>query len=439
MINANPENLAVFWTSLCTRRMRFEGILAPLSSFSVTSYTEGSELRFRLDEATCARWTALENLLWLVFNAINKHSWVLWGELIVGFMPWPRNYDYHGSWATEVIARNHLQTVQAVFVVKLAQLSYMHYTCEKANNNEPKWLTSAKSFGIDTQQLNDFLSSPICTNLIHGSEVERAGMVIKAGQRIHATWWANIERLIQAFSLPVWLYYGQDTSATSEPHQWYAKYRPSDAELEQLHALQPENGVKKFIRSTPAWGFWLTSAADINAAAPRGQPDKSTRQYPDQTHTEFFEAADKRIAQAYANASAEQIARWDARRAKNASLEMPVKTGSTTVFRWNHNPDPSKNTLVRTLVGKKYWRETFEQFTKSQRRYDPVQDEFNLCAGLDTESYVEPDDDDYRDFNTDDVQPAHYPDVPEPELIAARGRSLSRGDPGPSSPLSSRR
>lgn len=252
MINANPENLAVFWTSLCARRMRFEGILAPLSSFPVTSYTEGSELRFRLDKATCARWTALENLLWLVFNAINKHSWVLWGELIVGFMPWPRNYDYHGSWATEVIARNHLRTVQAVFVVKLAQLSYMHYTCEKANNNEPKWLTLAKSFGIDTRQLNDFLSSPICTNLIHGSEMEKAGMVIKVGQRIHATWWANIERLIQAFSLPVWLYYGQDTSATSEPHQWYAKYRPSDAELEQLHTLQPENGVKKFSRLTPA-------------------------------------------------------------------------------------------------------------------------------------------------------------------------------------------
>lgn len=118
---------------------------------------------------------------------------------------------------------------------------------------------------------------------------------------------------------------------------------------------------------------------------------------------------------------------------------MPVKIGSTTVFRWNHNPDPSKNTLVRTLVGKKYWRETFEQFIKSQRRYDPVRDEFDLCAGLDTESYVEPDDNDYRDFNTDNVQPAHYPDVPEPELIAARSRSLSRGDPGPSSPSSSRR
>lgn len=67
----------------------------------------------------------------------------------------------------------------------------------------------------------------------------------------------------------------------------------------------------------------------------------------------------------------------------NAKLEMPFKSSQTLVFRWANNPDIPDGPLVRVLVGKKYWREAFEKHAPSQRCYDLVKNEFDLCTPLD--------------------------------------------------------
>lgn len=88
-------------------------------------------------------------------------------------------------------------------------------------------------------------------------------MIIDVNTRIAPTWWTHIEKLIDEFSLPVWLFYESDTAISGNPHQWHAKYKPSANDLNILRSVQPERGVRQLIRAAPSLQVeWVTPAAD---------------------------------------------------------------------------------------------------------------------------------------------------------------------------------
>lgn len=73
------------------------------------------------------------------------------------------------------------------------------------------------------------------------------------------------------------------------------------------------------------------------------------------------------------------------------------------MFRWDKNPDTMDGGLVRILVGKLNWRKVFAEFGKTQRRYDPVHDEIDLCAALDPAGTPEDDMDYWMPRDTADA------------------------------------
>lgn len=97
---------------------------------------------------------------------------------------------------------------------------------------------------------------------------------------------------------------------------------------------------------------------------------------PGETYREFFARMDASINHSFANGTPEQIQRWTARRIKHSALELPTREGNPLVFFWEDEE-------VRKLIGRKHWRNTFEDSGKSQRRYNPVLDQWDVCPFLD--------------------------------------------------------
>lgn len=160
--------------------MFFSSILSLLNEIPLTSFTQGADLNQHLDEATCERWKRLETFLHKVYVFICPYSWFLWGAKVENFIPWPRVYDYTESWQSQDIVQKHLQTVRAVFAVKMAQLSYMHFTSERTLGGELKWLALAARNRLTMWKVNNFRSSSICSNVVNEGLFERAGLIINA-------------------------------------------------------------------------------------------------------------------------------------------------------------------------------------------------------------------------------------------------------------------
>ncbi|KAI0083098.1 hypothetical protein BDY19DRAFT_998868 [Irpex rosettiformis] len=99
---------------------------------------------------------------------------------------------------------------------------------------------------------------------------------------------------------------------------------------------------------------------------------------------------DKRVERSFARGTAEQIQRWTALREKHCALEVPTRESNPLVFFWNSDG-------VRTLVGQKHWQEKFDSSGKSQRRYNPVTNQWDICPFLDPDFRLEHSDDEDED------------------------------------------
>jgi hypothetical protein len=110
------------------------------------------------------------------------------------------------------------------------------------------------------------------------------------------------------------------------------------------------------------------------------RPNRVTRQLPGEDHAAFFERTEAFVCEAYAKGNAIQLAKWDARRDKHKSLDCPDKTGDPAVFQWEENENGEE---IRLYVGHKLWRRCFQSSSPSQRRYNPVHNEFDICEFLD--------------------------------------------------------
>lgn len=212
---------------------------------------------------------------------MNTYAWVLFDVTVTDLIQWPSVYGYDGWWADRKTARNHLQTVRAVFQVKLTTLTLVNFLCGKGANDEPKWVATAHRYGLSTKEVNDFLESSAGSNHLRGPQAERVGLIIDANTLIDTLWWQEISKLIATFSLPVWVYYGLDLVPGPLPHQWHAKYLPSASQVAQVRAVWPKDGVRTLVpESLPVENQWASTtienigwppaaASDAPAAAPQ--------------------------------------------------------------------------------------------------------------------------------------------------------------------------
>ncbi|KAI0695833.1 hypothetical protein BC835DRAFT_1414656 [Cytidiella melzeri] len=426
-----------YWTALTPKQSQYVGLLEPLSGLKVV---QGPDRKWRLENV--AKWRNLEAFMQKLLASMHRSFPLgtrtpLLVQVETDSFPWPQVYGSDRSWSSRKQARSYLSIVRGVFVINVAKLTYAGHLLPR------HWVESLlerKLISID--EANLVQESVICqvTSPVTGTRIERLGLIVDVTVAPLSSTLENLTEVINQFELPVWLYFGLRPAISAHP--WSAKYLPSaieldasrrgpaaglaiggwgeeieevqsTADLQSLSDWQPANASSSSLAvpSLSPWGpppaqssssAWATgsmgaspsaSSSANNVSRPPGPlhvsalgRDSVTDQAPGKTPQQFFARIDASKAAKLAKMSPAEKARVQAKERLHAALELPNKSHGCRVFKWSED---SSGAWIRTFVGRKNWRNAWANSAVSQRRYDPVRNEFDICEVLDLNAVTE--------------------------------------------------
>jgi hypothetical protein len=398
----NEETLPFCWTAILPRRLVFDGFLTPLNNIELEEIVINKKSTWRLNKSLFAEWDKIEATLIRASHVLD--SMVLPHlnmDVTSKSIPWPSVYEYHRDFPNRKTAMSAIRSVRAVFMLKIAKLSYLDFVNSKSS---PTWLDVAEDQRLlPLSDINSIRLSSICTRMIVTPNTERVGMIIDVRSPMDPGWQAELEKLISAFDLPFWIYFGMQPSSDHRLcHRWYLEYMPSAGNIKYTQENMPAvQGIRTYVPNTTLQttshgeAISVTQTGNIatrnvsalpsqNMSGPR--PDPSTGQIPGETHKEFFNRQHAAIQAAYNTGTPMQLALWNARREKYKDLECPDNTYRPTVFQWEEDKDQRE---VRVLVGRKHWQAAFQSSARTQRKYSEVLNEFDICIFLDPQAIVD--------------------------------------------------
>ncbi|KAI0083658.1 hypothetical protein BDY19DRAFT_910430 [Irpex rosettiformis] len=112
---------------------------------------------------------------------------------------------------------------------------------------------------------------------------------------------------------------------------------------------------------------------------PPPRRDPVTRQLPGETPEHFFNYVDKEIEKHLSRMGTLERAVVEARRQTYMALPVPDRSHKCRVWVWIEDD----GRWTRTIAGHRRWLELFLDSSATQRRYDPVRNEFDICEALD--------------------------------------------------------
>lgn len=400
-----------YWTSLCSLDSDYEGMLQPLSDIKVIPRYTSNRVLLGWTIRAERRWKELEGLLDKLLTAMKKAFPLKdMTPLLIEvdkLCKWPSDYGYEDTYSTEAEAKDQAKTVRAVFNVCIAKLTYAAYLLPE------HWLEHLlRTEYLSVDEAETIRASCICqaTSATSGAHLQRAGLIVDVRSGALGSYLDEVKALVARFMLPVWLYYGRHPRASD--HVWSSPYLPSEEEIARSRALAQcvpllpwpqltESDSESFptgILSSPFPGDALSvpvvpsgstrheqsreqlSLSALAPAAPRGRVNPTTRQRAGQTIEEFFrEAEEEKIARMSTMSDAERE-KIERRAAEHANLDLPRRNHKCNVYRWEEEVDGS---YTRVLVGYKHWKELWTDTTPSQRRYNPLRNEFDVCQDFD--------------------------------------------------------
>ncbi|KAI0086706.1 hypothetical protein BDY19DRAFT_908124 [Irpex rosettiformis] len=360
--------------------------------------------------------------------------------------PWPVAYRYANVWPTRKQAKGAVNTARAVFKIIIASIVY-------ASSLVPEdWLKFLHRHDtLTTEETNLIRRSPICqtTDWISGEPFQRTGCILDMRVDFPLAFLQKLKRITEKYNLPIWFYYG-DSLSHRHTNPWYDVYLPSDTDIKTCkmygHSVtamnwnndrfgdntwntasptvsypstsrtgwsppmhQPHTGPNSpqpssplssspfdHLISSPALTSTrppITASQRVGAivTAPTSHLRNSkTRQYPGQTSSEFFAEVDRENERRMAKMGNEERAKVLARMEQHKELHCPNKSHQCAVFVWCIGED---ETYIRTYLPLQKWSSTFQETTPSQRRYDPVRNEFDVCESLDLNAVTDEDND----------------------------------------------
>jgi hypothetical protein len=421
------DTLPLFWTAILPRRQVFNGFLGPLNRIDVTYRDSNGRRGWGLDECLLEEWRKIEQILIRAMMFLSSLV-LIHLELDVGSrtVPWPSMYEYDRLFPSRSKAMSAMRSVRAVFMLKIASLTYLTAVNSKVSMS---WLdTACLRQKLSLDDINYLQNCMICNKLVADPDIKRVGLIINARAPLDESWQKEIDRLIEQFQPPVWMYFGPTPSANPRVcHRWYSTFMPDSSSVKDMLVNTPlVGGVRTKIFLTTSSPNLLSENGESSVRASSSlipsyditqpRPNRITRQLPGEKHAAFFERTEALVREAYAKGTATQLAKWDARRDQYKSLDCPVKTGDPTVFRWEENENGEE---IRVYVGRKQWRHCFQSSSFSQRRYNPVHNEFDICEFLDPTAQHDSDGDYDDHFAIADETPITDSDAPNPPIEAS--------------------
>jgi hypothetical protein len=302
-----------------------------------------------------ARWLRLEQALRWVASAILSDNRV---NLPLGFNagPFPSAYGYLQKHRDESHARYSAMKSRDAFLGLMALCSFAISTTKPAPHHKPqRWVTilQRNDANIQASWIEDFAHSAAVD---FSESIGRVGMVANVADMERTEF---IDCMILA-NVPIWLYWGNKNNPPNKYPTRLHKYLPLGSELASLQRpLASPNAT----------------TADIKLPA-------GSRQRPDEDWKAYFIRRTAQRTKFFERESNEQRSRREARERKNLSFPTPTRKGAH-VFHWEEQGDGVR---IRKRIPFRDIYEFWGEYANTQKRYDGITDEWDVCTEFDPEA-----------------------------------------------------
>jgi hypothetical protein len=334
------------------------------------------------------QWWRLEMALRWVANVILSSGAAL---LSLGFNagPYPSSYGYTRNHTEERFARYCAMKARDAFVPLMALCTFAISTTKQSiqhqtANHVPKW--------VEMLQAEQEIHPSWIEDFSHSAAANLSETVGRIGAFIDVSTYdmANFTDVIIRANVPIWFYWGNKRENPRPHHKSLARFKPHIVDVQSNAPLyQPD-------------------VAPLNIRLPHG-----SRQRSGETWRMYFEHIMNIRADQLLRESAEHKARREQRETKNSSFLTPTRNGAP-VFYWEEHLTGFR---IRTRVPHRDVYEIWGRYANSQKRYDSLVDEWDICTEFDPDAIAPDYDDDEDDdidagtpFQTQQLQ-THAPDT----------------------------
>lgn len=352
---------------------------------SIPRYFPQSDQGYSLDPEVRDSWKRLE---WYLYQAVTVMRQKFQPPAVAPYAPYA--YGFEKSYPTPGMAKKHIYLARDWFVIWGALFSFIvafantraAETDHLGEKGFPCWFNLLLEDGFEQRWISDFLTSPLCA---FNAASDRAGVFLLITDvdqsRPDLTWFIK-------HHIPVWYRWSAYEIERVKQHDAWARFIPP-AELMQEGGTIITRNPTPPNPPTPAIITQDPTPPNPSPPAQSGESQPNANRY-DPAPWEAFLAAraiqnDRRIARETA-----------AQRQARLGRERQPPTVNTKVFEWT--AEQGSKILVRTPVFKSECFDTLARYGPSQKRYDPVENEWDCWETL-GEWYRDDPDDDTWDYD----------------------------------------
>ncbi|KAF7971128.1 hypothetical protein HWV62_22004 [Athelia sp. TMB] len=379
------------WLGFVPKTLRWQGRLLGKLAYNkrtVRSLVEWRRHTHFFNDEIYEEWYQLEIALVHVANELIAFSGVAL-PLEWALFPLPSHYSYReGHLGLEKFVKS-IMLARDAFVPLMSLCSFAIAMTREFRSKNPPWAHRLVDRGCHTSFVEELQDSQIAD-----FSEDRIGVVIKD------TWHFQpyTDRFLAA-GVPVWLLWQTKTSFTHHRTKIYCPSNEDVATAKQNPHAYP---------TAPVVSSHLSTQALCASAGPQSFPPlpKLSRQLVGETFEGYFLRQDRIREEKLATETPDNRARRLNRERAQERHQLPGK-GGPVVFIW----EEVNGWLIRTKLDRKQVDDEWENFTDSQRKFNSINNEWDLAVQFAPQEEPQRDfDDEYDDYlHPMDISPIRGP------------------------------
>ncbi|KAK7031254.1 hypothetical protein VNI00_013505 [Paramarasmius palmivorus] len=353
--------------------------------------------KFALQPSTAEEWESLEVNLRLLYNRLLQlahaplsHSFRLW--------PWPRQLGYTRKHKSEYIARRQILASRNAFLALLGTINFFARHLQYEKDVIVKLRSSDSEFAVeDLLQLlqTDLDISPVWMHDWRATAYDTP--YVGAFIDVKDTGCLSHVKIMRRFSIPTCLCWGTVGHIERAP-QIIRDDAPAQADIDDAirgqatftYPRRTDNPATIGIQTSTSWEGnpaiekrTSTHLADSLLSMPSPAVFQGTSQKQGEDHHQFFQRRNS-ARQEYLSRETEQKRQARLQREAHAQKDLPPGRRGSVVFYWAYD----SGFRIRTFAGRSNYDYYWSRYSRTQRRYDSVYDEWDVCTdfGEDNES-----------------------------------------------------
>lgn len=385
------------------RENRFEGPIFQRLAYTFYNIPmERDGHLWRLSRSVQTQWERLETALIVIASFLIEYSYAFM-PLDFSTFRLPSQYGCRAV-GEERYARKIAMRCRDAFIPLMSLCSFaisLHLPTQQTSNiGTPSWARLLiEKRGLHPEWVNSLRQSVVADF----SPNTRVGVIVHVGK---CQWLSQIKAMLLA-EVPVWFYWGRLGSLFSVDHPVSTRYRPTSDEI-----------LAEQARRFPSTGQMADpqSEASHDREDDIPKPERFSRQKRGETWQEFFarhvEIRSRKIA---TETPQERQKRLD--REQNARKHAaPSRRGhGPAVYHWSEEGQ----FRIRTRVFRACVEDIWDCYSDSQRKYDSIHNEWDICSEFDPDGRPEADEslsdfDRYEDDGLAYLPRAETPPGPPP-------------------------